>query len=171
MSFMQQPRTFGRAVYKRQSDDFARQRSRYVDIVSEAELRLSRLYLTLGLKNLDGSVGQKIGEICKIKPSPGLSKATTRQIQNICTELSHHVKVRNGLVHATMSVGTKSDQDVAFFQKTSDATAENPVYFVMSFDDFAVAIESINGLTEKLQAAITPPSSPPQPKQAARAGL
>lgn len=170
MSFMQQPRTFGRAVYKRQGDDFARQRSRYVDIFSEAELRLTRLYLRLGLKNPDGSVGQKIGEISKIKPSPGLSKATAKQIQNICGDLSHHVKMRNGLVHATMSVGTKSDQDVAFFQKTSDAAAENPVYFVMSFDDFAVAIESINGLTAKLQGAVTLLSSPPQPKQVATAG-
>jgi hypothetical protein len=170
MSFMHQPRTFGRAVYKRQSDDFARQRSRYLDIFSEAELRLSQLYIKLGLKKHDGSFGQKVGELSSLKPSSGLSKTTTLQIRAICADLSRHVKMRNGLVHATMSVGTKSNEDVAFFQKTSDAATNNPVYFVMSFDDFAMAIEALNDLTARLQATVIRPSSPPQPKQGAASG-
>jgi hypothetical protein len=71
---MHQPRTFGRAVYKRQGDDFARQRSRYLDIFSEAELRLSQLYIKLGLKKHDGSFGQKVGELSSLKPVQGYPK-------------------------------------------------------------------------------------------------
>ena len=170
MSFLQQPRVFGKAVYKRQGDDFARQRSRYVDIFSEAELRLSQIYLKLELKNNESSFGQKIRELSALKPSSELSKAILGQICNVCADLSRHVKIRNGLVHATMSIGIKSGEDVAFFQKASDAAAENPVYCVMSFDDFAAAIEAINDLTERLQATLTRLSSPPLPKQAAKAG-
>ena len=170
MSFMQQPRTFGRAIYKRQSDDFARQRSRYVDIFSETELRLSQLYIKLGLKKHDGSFGQKVGELSALKPSPGLSKATASQIRSICADLSRHVKMRNSLVHATMSIGSKSNEDVAFFQTTSDAATDNPIYFVMSFDDFAAAIEALDDLTDRLQATVIRLSSPPQPKQGAAGG-
>jgi hypothetical protein len=150
MSFMQQPRTFGRAIYKRQSDDFARQRSRFVDEFSKAELCLAQLYLKLGLTKIESSFGQKVGEMSLLKPSPGLSKATSTQIRNICADLSRHIKMRNGIVHATMSVGTRSGEDVAFFQKISDAAVANPVYFVMSFDDFARAIEAMDNLTERL---------------------
>jgi hypothetical protein len=171
MSFLDQPRSFGRAVYKRQSDDFARQRSRYVDIFSEAELRLSQLYLMQGLKHIEKSVGQKIGELSTLKPNTSLSKARVKLIQSACTDLSYHVKMRNGLVHSTMSVGIKSSQDVAFFQKINDAAASNPLYFVMSFDDFTAAIEAIVKLTNRLSTLLNQPSSPPQPKPGAIAGL
>ncbi len=171
MSFMQQPRTFGKAVQRRQADDFARMRSRYLDIFSQTELRLAQLYLRLGLKKTDSSVGQKIGELVTLKPSHALSKSTTKQIHNICGDLSKQVKIRNGMAHATMSVGTKSSEDVSFFQKANDAAADNPIYFVMSFEDFANAIDAINDITTKLNQILNPPSSPPQPKLAATAGL
>jgi hypothetical protein len=150
MSLMQQPRIFGRAIYKQQSDDFARQRSRYVDEFSKVELRLSQLYIKLGLTKIESSFGQKVGELNSLRPSPGLSKATASQIRSISADLSRHIKMRNGIVHATMTVGTKSSEDVAFFQKISDAAAANPIYFVMSFDDFANAIEAMQDLSERL---------------------
>jgi hypothetical protein len=166
MSFMQQPRTFGRAIQRRQVDDFARMRSRYLDIFSQTELRLAQLYSKLGLKKLESSVGQKVGELSLLKPSNTLSKATAKQIYDICSDLSQQVKIRNGMAHATMSVGTKSGEDVSFFQKANDAAARNPIYFVMTFEDFADAIDAINGITAKLNLALNPPSSLSQPKQA-----
>jgi hypothetical protein len=170
MNFMQQPRTFGKAVQRRQSDDFARMRSRYLDIFSQTELRLAQLYLRLGFNKPESSVGQKLGELNALKPSHALSRTVTKQIHMICRDLSRQVKIRNGMAHATMSVGTKSGEDVSFFQKASDAAADHPVYFVMTFDDFANAIDAINDVTSKLNSVLTPPSSPPQPKQAATTG-
>jgi len=167
---MQQPRTFGKAVQRRQADDFARMRSRYLDIFSQTELRLAQLYIKLGFKKSESSVGQKIGELVILKPSHALSKASTKQIHNICGDLSKQVKIPNGMAHATMSVGTKSGEDVSFFQKASDAASDTPIYFVMSFDDFANAIDAINEITTKLNLVLTPPSSPPQPKQGAASG-
>ena len=163
MSFMQQPRTFGKAVQRRQADDFARMRSRYLDIFSQTELRLTQLYLKLGLKKPESSVGQKMGELRALRPSHSLSKTTTRQIQGICRDLSRQAKIRNGMAHATMSVGTKSGEDVSFFQKVNDAADDNPVYFVMTFDDFTNAIEAINDVTTGLNSILTPPPSQPQP--------
>jgi hypothetical protein len=170
MSFMQQPRTFGKAVQRRQADDFARMRSRYLDIFSQTELRLAQLYLKLGFKKPESSVGQKIGELSVLKPSHSLSKTAAKQIHIICRDLSRQVQIRNGMAHATMFVGTKSGEDVSFFQKASDAAADNPVYFVMTFDDFTNAIEAINDMTTKLNSILTPLSSPRQPKQGAKAG-
>lgn len=115
-------------------------------------------------------MGQKIGELSALKPSHTLSKAAAKHIHSICTDLSRQTKIRNGMAHATMSVGTKSGEDVAFFQKASDAAADHPAYFVMSFDDFSNAIDAINDVTAKLDAALNPPSSRPQPKQAAANG-
>lgn len=167
MNFMQQPRTFGKAVQRRQSDDFARMRSRYLDIFSQTELRLAQLYLKLGFNKVDSSVGQKIGELSALKPSNSVSKTVTKQIHVICRDLSRQVKIRNGMAHATMSVGTKSGEDVSFFQKASDAAADHPVYFVMTFDDFSNAIDTINDVTAKLNSVLTPPPSQPPPKQGA----
>ena len=163
---MQQHRTFGKAIQRRQAGDFARMRSRYLDIFSHAELRIAQLYLKLGLKHPESSVGQKLGELSALKPSHALSKTFAKQIHIICRDLSRQVKIRNGMAHATMSVGTKSGEDVSFFQKASDAAADNPVYFVMTFDDFANAIDAIGGVTTKLDLVLNPPSSAPQPKQA-----
>ena len=167
---MQQPRTFGKAIQRRQADDFARMRSRYLDIFSQSELRLAQLYLKLGLKKPDSSVGQKIGELVALKPSHALPKTIAKQIHVICRDLSGQVKIRNGMAHATMSVGTKSGEDVSFFQKANDAAANNPVYFVMTFDDFANAIEAIGDVTTKLNSVLIPPPSPPRPLQAATGG-
>ncbi len=167
---MQQPRTFGKAVQRRQADDFARMRSRYLDIFSQTELRLAQLYLKLDFKKPESSVGQKIGELSILRPSHTLSKTIAKQIHSVCRDLSRQVNIRNGMAHATMFVGTKSGEDVAFFQKANDAAADHPVYFVMTFDDFANAIEAINDVTVKLNAVLTPPSSPPRPRQAAATG-
>jgi hypothetical protein len=171
MSFIHQPRTFGKAVQRRQLDDFARMRSRYLDIFSQTEIRLTQLYLKLGMKKPDSSVGQKIGELKALKPSPVLSKTVTKQIHLVCDDLSQQVKVRNGMVHATLSVGTKSGEDVTFFQKASDAAADNPLYFVMTFDDFTNAIEAINKATANLSSLLNPPSSPHPPSRVATTGL
>lgn len=172
MSFLNNQRTFGRAINRKQSDDFARMRSRYVDMFSAAELRLSKLYLNLGLtKYENGSTGQKIGELKLLKPCSTLSKAKVKQIRDICSGFVQQLNIRNGLAHATMFVGTKAYEDVAFFQKTNDAASSNPIYLVMGFDDFSIAIEVINEITCSLDKTLTPPSSPPQPKQAAIAGL
>jgi hypothetical protein len=167
MSFLNNQRTFGRAINRKQSDDFARMRSRYVDMFSAAELRLSKLYLRLGLtKYENGSTGQKIGELKLLKPCSALSKAKASQIRNICNVFAKQLNVRNGLAHAEMLVGTKAGEDVAFFQKTNDAASANPIYLVMGFDDFSIAVEAISELTQRLNEALTPPPSPPQPKQA-----
>jgi hypothetical protein len=167
MSFLNSPRTFGRAIQRKQSNDFARMRSRYVDMFSAAELRLSKLYLNLGLsKSENASTGNKIGELKLLKPCSALSRTKVSQIRDICSVFSKQLNIRNGLAHAEMLVGTKEGEDVAFFQKTNDAAASNPSYIVMGFDDFSTAIDAINELTRKLDEILTPPSSPHQPKQA-----
>lgn len=171
MSFIHSPKSFGRAVYKRQEDDFARQRSRYLDIFSEAELRLSLLYLKHGLKNTEKSVGQKIGELTSLRPNPKLSKMCVIKIQNVCSDLSHQVKIRNGIVHSNMTFGKRKDEDVAFFQKISDAANSNPIYLIMSFDDFKSAIDALESTTNALNEILNQPSSPPQPKPGAASGL
>jgi hypothetical protein len=165
MFLMQSPKSFGRAIYKRQGDDFARQRSRYLDIFSEVELRLSQLYLKHGLKNTENSVGQKIGELTSLKPNPKLSKMNVAKIKNVCANLSGQVKIRNGLVHSTMSFGKRTDEDVAFFQKISDAANSNPIYFVMSFDDFKAAIDALEFITSSLEELLNQPliQNPPSP--------
>jgi hypothetical protein len=166
MSFLQNPRTFGRAIQRKQSDDFARMRSRYVDMFSAAELRLSKLYINLGLsKSENASTGHKIGELKLLKPCSAFSKAKITQIRDICRIFAKQINIRNGLAHAEMLVGTRAGEDVAFFQKTNDAAASNPIYLVMSFDDFSMAIDAINELTRHLDAILTPPSSPPQPSR------
>ena len=156
---MQSSKPFGRAIYKRQSDDFARQRSRYLDMFSETELRLSKLYLKHGLKNTEKSVGQKIGELASLKPNPKLSKLHVKQIQSVCSDLSFQVKIRNGLVHSTMTFGKRENEDVAFFQKISDAANSNPIYFVMSFDDFKSAIDALELTTNSLEVILNQTSS------------
>ena len=171
MSLLHQHRQFGRAISKRQSDDFARQRSRYVDIFSRTELRLSKLCLTLGLSNASNSVGQKIGELKSLKASPTMSKTKVKELQYLCNTLSQQTQIRNAIVHSTMTIGNKASQDVAFFQKVNDEANGNPIYFVMSFDDFAKAIETITNISDLLDGFLNPPSSPPQPKPGAAGGL
>jgi hypothetical protein len=158
MSFIQSPKPFGRAIYKRQGDDFARQRSRYIDMFSETELRISQIYMKFGLKNYEKSVGQKIGELSSLKQNPNLSKLSVKQIQSVCAALSHHVKMRNGLVHSTMTFGKRTDEDVAFFQKISDAASANPIYFVISFDDFKSAIDALELTTNLIDQMLKQPS-------------
>jgi hypothetical protein len=171
MSIMTNPRTFGRAINRRQGDDFARQRSRFLDIFSAAELRLAKLCLKTGLVVAENSTtGQRVQGLKLAKPSPTLSKSMANKIKAICADFEGQIKIRNGVVHADMSIGTREQEDVAFFQRTSDAAAGYPAYFVMSFDDFAVAIEKVGGLSQRLDELLTQPSSPPQPKQAAATG-
>ncbi len=166
MTVMPNPRTFGRAINRRQSDDFALLRSHYVDNFSKAELRLSQLCVKLGLDKLDNaSTGQKLKCLQNLKPSSQLSRALATKIARLCASWGRQVEIRNGIVHATMTVGTKASIDVAFFQKTSDAVAEHPAYFVLSADDFKSAIATVLDLNSSLTELLTEPPSQPQPKQ------
>ncbi len=172
MSFFNNQRTFGRAIQWQQSNDFAKMRSRYVDMFSAAELRLSKLYIKLGLSKFENSsTGHKIGELKLLKPSSILSKAKVSQIRDICEAFARQLSIRNGLAHAEMLVGKKATEDVAFFQKTNDAAAANPIYLVMSFDDFSMAIEATNEITIRIDAILNLPPSPRQPLQGVKAGL
>ena len=130
MSFIEHKRALGAADPCPQFDNFARMRSLYLDIFSYAELRLTQLYQKLGLKNIDNSVGLKVNELKDIKASHSVSKTSVKRIQSVCSELSPQVQIRNGIAHATMFVGTKSGEEVCFFQKASDTAMYNPIYLV-----------------------------------------
>jgi hypothetical protein len=163
---MPNPRTFGRAINRKQSDDFALLRSHYVDSFSKAELRLSQLCVKLGLDRLDSSsTGQKLKCLQNLKPNPQLSRAVTTKIAKLCASWGKQVDIRNGVVHATMTIGTKASVDVAFFQKTSDAVAEHPAYFVLSADEFKSAIATVQDLDNSLTEMLNPPPSQPRLSQ------
>lgn len=172
MTIAQNPLSFGRAIQKRQSDDFARLRSIYVDKFSAVELPLNKLCIKYGIANIDNcSTGKKIRELSLLKPSSNLPKAISKQISEICVELFNQISIRNAISHATMVVGTRGNEDVAFFQKSSDAAKENPIYFVMGFDDFYRATEAIKILTLRLYETLNPPPSQRPPLQGATGGL
>lgn len=163
MSVMPNPRTFGRAINRKQNDDFALLRSHYVDNFSKAELRLSQLCVKLGLDKLDhASTGQKLKSLQSLKPSSQLSRALASKIAKLCVSWGKQVEVRNGIVHATMTIGTKANIDVAFFQNNSDAVAGHPAYFVLSADDFKSAIATVIDLNSSLNEMLIPSAKPQQ---------
>jgi hypothetical protein len=170
MSVMPNPHTFGRAINRKQSDDFALLRSHYVDNFSKAELRLSQLCVKLGLNKVENaSTGQKLKCLQNLKPNPQLSRVLATRIAQLCASWGKQVEIRNGVVHATMTIGTKASVDVAFFQKTSDAVIEHPAYFVLSADDFKSAIATVLDLNSSLGEMLNPPL--PQPSPSAKAAL
>ncbi len=171
MSFMQTSRTFGRAAPYRQSHDFALLCRRYNDAFSAVETLLAKLCKKLAIKNTENvTAGQRIAQLKLVKANPQLSKANAVRIRQICDEFSRQIPVRNAMAHGAMILGTKANEEVAFFQKADDAAIGNPVYVVMSNDEFMAAIQSIGEIASQLQTLITPASSSLQPKQAAANG-
>ena len=161
--------SFGRAIHRRQRDDFARLSRRYNDLFSGMEVRLTKLCIKLALKEIDGATtGQKIGRLKSVKPSSQLSKANVQQIGKICSQLSNQLNIRNSVAHGVMITGTMNNSDVVFFQKADDAAASNPVYVVMNFEDFNSAIEAIIAATDLLDSILVQPPAPQRPNQTAK---
>ena len=169
MNAFSNPMSFGRAIHRRQRDDFALLNRRYNDLFSGMEVRLNKLCLQLALKDIDGATtGQKIGRLKLLKPSSQLSKANATKIKDICSRLSNQLTIRNSMAHGAMTTGIMNNGDVAFFQKADDAAASNPVYVVMSVEDFNGAIQAIITANDLLDSILIQPTALRPPHQAAK---
>lgn len=146
-------------------------RSRLLDAFASLELNIVRL-LAKSDKVLVGEnapLGQKLEALKKLTLTPSPTKNCSVKLAKICLELAPYLSIRSDVVHAKLTVCVCDNVLSAKFCNT--VNHDNPYAEVrmLTFEDLDTIGKDVRRLSNQLSQILNLPSSPPQPKQAAKA--
>ena len=147
-------------------------RSRLLDAFASLELNVVKL-LTKSEKSLlseNAPLGQKIEALKKLEMVPTPAKNYTANLAKICLELAPYLSIRSDVVHAKLAICICDGVLNAKFSNTANDNKPYGEIRLFTFADFDAISKDVRRLSNQLHQILNPPSLPPQPKQAAKAG-
>jgi hypothetical protein len=171
MTDMPSQSSFTCAIGDNQAVEFAVFRNDYLNAFSALEATLCRLAFKHNcIASENAAVGQRLDAFDKLKPSSQLSSANVEKVKALAADISSALKIRNSIVHGAMTMGEWRGSVCAMFHNATYAATDIPMHLVLNAKDFAASINKVKEFEQGLSRLINPPSSPPQPKQAAATG-
>lgn len=145
-------------------------RSRFLDAFAEVERMVVRMGKMVAKQPNDGaSLGQRIERARQAQAGPQFSKDNLKKAFDALDAVCALLPLRADIVHSTLRLAMVDAVATLIFSNSRTADTLCPTVRIIDAAEFKTLTTSVQAISAKLRAALTPPS-PPRPTPGAAAG-
>jgi hypothetical protein len=137
-------------------EDFYALRSELIDAFARLELAVNRCLNTLGYAPdpRKTTLGRRIAELSKAKPSPRLSKINAHALGTLPQDCEPLQRLRGAIVHGAMELGLRVAEPIALFRNVADIVADEPICHVLTRADFRRRIDEVQAMADRIERSL-----------------
>lgn len=140
----------------KETEDFYALRSELIDAFARLELAVTRCLNALGYAPdaRKTTLGRRIADLSKAKPSPKLSKINAQALGRLPQDCEPLQRLRGCIVHGVMELGLRDGEPIALFRNVADIVADEPICHVLTPTDFRRRIEAVQAMADRIENSL-----------------